>query len=261
MQNLTGKVALVTGAAGEIGSVTARLFAERGAKLVLTDTQLEGLVDLKAELESAGTQVFTLQHEVTLEAAWIEVMARVKAQFGALHILVNNAGIGGAPALVPNYPLADFQRVMAVNVTGVFLGMKYAIPMMLEGGAPEVRASIVNVSSVAGVIGSPGMIAYNASKHAVVGLTRGAAAEWSRKGIRVNSVNPGPLDSTMMRSYDESLKPGAGEQVRHNLERTIPLRRYGLPTEIAQVIAFLASDDSSLVTGAVYLADGGLSAV
>jgi NAD(P)-dependent dehydrogenase (short-subunit alcohol dehydrogenase family) len=257
MQNLIGKVALITGAAGEIGSSTARLMASRGARLALTDMKLEALHALKAELEAGGAEVLTLEHEVSLEVSWVEVIAQVRARFGALHVLVNNAGIGGAPAAIPNYPLEAFEKVMAVNVTGVFLGMKHAIPVMLESGA----GSIVNISSVAGVIGSPGMIAYNASKHAVIGLTRGAAAEWSRKGIRVNSVNPGPLDSSMMRGYDESLKPGKGEEVRQNLERLIPLRRYGTPPEIAQVIAFLASDDSSLVTGAVYLADGGLHAV
>jgi NAD(P)-dependent dehydrogenase (short-subunit alcohol dehydrogenase family) len=138
--------------------------------------------------------------------------------------------------------------------------MKHAIPLMLENPEPN-RGSIINLSSVAGVIGAPGMIAYNASKHAVIGLTRGAAAEWSRKGIRVNSLNPGPLDSSMMRGYDDALKPGQADQVRSNFEKQIPLRRYGLPSEIANVAAFLASDDSSLVTGAVYLADGGLSAI
>jgi NAD(P)-dependent dehydrogenase (short-subunit alcohol dehydrogenase family) len=257
MQNLIGKVALVTGAAGEIGSSTARLMAARGAKLVLTDVKLQALNALKTELEAGGAEVLTLEHDVSLEVSWVETIAQIRARFGALHVLVNNAGIGGAPAAIPNYPLEAFEKVMAVNVTGVFLGMKHAIPLMLESGV----GSIVNISSVAGVIGSPGMIAYNASKHAVIGLTRGAAAEWSRKGIRVNSVNPGPLDSSMMRGYDESLKPGKGDEVRHNLERLIPLRRYGTPSEIAQVIAFLASDDSSLVTGAVYLADGGLHAV
>ena len=254
MAQLIGKVALITGAAGEIGTATARVFHGRGAKLILTDVRLEELDGLRAEF---GADALMIAHDVTLEPDWVRVIAEVTTKFGALHVLVNNAGIGGTPALIPNYPLEDFQRVMNVNVSGVFLGMKHAIPMMLEAGT----GSIVNISSIAGVIGSPGMIAYNASKHAVIGLTRGAAAEWSRKGIRVNSVNPGPLESTMMRSYDESLKPGGGETVRANLERTIPLRRYGLPMEIAQVIAFLASDDASLVTGAVYMADGGLHAV
>jgi NAD(P)-dependent dehydrogenase (short-subunit alcohol dehydrogenase family) len=259
MIQLTGKVVLITGAAGEIGTATAKLMASRGANLVLTDLKLESLQALKTELEAGGTKVLTLAHDVSLEADWMRVIENIKTHFGSLHALVNNAGIGGAPASIPNYPLESFQQVMNVNVTGVFLGMKHVIPLMLQ--STPVAASIVNISSVAGVIGSPGMIAYNASKHAVIGLTRGGAAEWSRKGIRVNSVNPGPLDSSMMRGYDESLKPGSGESVRSNLEHIIPLRRYGKPTEIAEVIAFLASDAASLVTGAVYLADGGLSAV
>ncbi len=260
MTQLAGKVAFITGAAGEIGSATARVMAGRGASLTLSDVKREMLEGLKTELEALGAQVLTLNHDVTLEDDWVRAMAEVRARFGALHVLMNNAGIGGAPGGIPQYPLESFRRVMAVNVEGVFLGLKHAIPLMLENPLPN-RGSIINVSSVAGVIGAPGMIAYNASKHAVIGLTRGAAAEWSRKGIRVNSLNPGPLDSSMMRGYDDALKPGQADQVRSNFEKLIPLRRYGLPSEIANVAAFLASDDSSLVTGAVYLADGGLSAI
>ncbi len=259
MIQLNGKVALITGAAGEIGAATARLMASRGANLVLTDLKLEALQTLKTELEAGGIKVLILEHDVSLEADWVRVIESTKSNFGALHALVNNAGIGGFASSIPNYPLESFQQVMNINVVGVFLGMKHAIPLMLE--SQPVAASIVNISSVAGVIGSPGMIAYNASKHAVIGLTRGGAAEWSRKGIRVNSVNPGPLDSSLMRGYDESLKPGQADAVRAQLEHLIPLRRYGKPAEIAEVIAFLASDAASLVTGAVYLADGGLSAV
>ncbi len=259
MIQLTSKVVLITGAAGEIGSATARLMASRGANLVLTDLKLEPLQTLKTELETGGAKVLTIAHDVSLEQDWMRVIEQAKTHFGGLHALVNNAGIGGVPASIPNYPLESFQQVLNINVTGVFLGMKHSIPLMLE--SQPVTASIVNISSVAGVIGAPGMIAYNASKHAVIGLTRGGAAEWSRKGIRVNSVNPGPLDSSMMRGFDDSLKPGQGEAVRANLEHIIPLRRYGQPAEIAEVIAFLASDAASLVTGAVYLADGGLSAV
>jgi NAD(P)-dependent dehydrogenase (short-subunit alcohol dehydrogenase family) len=176
--------------------------------------------------------------------------------FGRIDAFFNNAGVEGLVAPIPDYDLADFQRVLAVNVVGVFLGMKHVIPVMADGGG----GSIINTSSVAGLMGSPGLCAYIASKHAVIGLTRTAAIECAPKKIRVNSVNPGPVDSPMMASIEKQAAPQAPQAVRDQFAQMIPFGRYATVGEVAKIVAFLASDESEYMTGGVYLVDGGMTA-
>jgi NAD(P)-dependent dehydrogenase (short-subunit alcohol dehydrogenase family) len=171
-------------------------------------------------------------------------------------VFIANAGIEGAVTGIVDYPLEQFERVMAVNVRGVWLGIQCVVPFMRQRGG----GSIVITSSGAGTHGMPKMAAYSASKHAVIGLMRSAAIELAKDNIRVNTVNPGPVETRMMRSIEENLAPGAAEKIKQRFEHATPLKRYAAPAEIAQMMVFLASDASSYCTGAIYAVDGGDSA-
>jgi len=183
-------------------------------------------------------------------------------RWGGVDIYLANAGIEGMVSPIPDYPLDVFEQVIAVNVTGVWLGLKYVIPVMRERGG----GSIVITSSTAGIGGTAGMSAYTTSKHAVIGMMRTAALECASMGIRVNTVNPAPIETRMMRSLEE-MRVAAADDSEVTVERTkqaysarIPLQRYGNPEEVARLMMFLASDDSSYCTGGVYMIDGGRSA-
>jgi NAD(P)-dependent dehydrogenase (short-subunit alcohol dehydrogenase family) len=176
-------------------------------------------------------------------------------RFGGIDFLVNNAGIEGVVVPIEEYPEDVFDRVMAVNVRGVFLGLKYAYPALRARGG----GAIVNLSSVAGITGNPMISAYIASKHAVVGLTRSAAVSYGAAGVRVNAVLPAPVDTRMMRSLEEGFAPGAGATVKQMMSAQVPLGRYASAAEIASVIAFLLSDDASYVNGSLYTIDGGMT--
>jgi NAD(P)-dependent dehydrogenase (short-subunit alcohol dehydrogenase family) len=182
-------------------------------------------------------------------------------RYGGVDIFLANAGVEGVVQTLPDYPLDVFDQVMAVNVRGVWLGLKYVIPAMRQRGG----GSIVITSSTAGIRGTSGMSAYNTSKHAVIGLMRSAAIECSTYGIRVNTVNPAPIETRMMRSLEEMRTSRMGgtatvEQTKQAYASRIPLRRYGDPEEVARLMLFLASDESSFCTGGVYMVDGGISA-
>ena len=242
-----GKVAIVTGAAGGIGRATVELLASEGARVLATDLA-------KVAAPSIG-EVRTEEHDVASAADWARVVARAESELGGLDVLVNNAGIEGEVAPLESASEEVLDQVLAVNVKGVFLGMKTAIPALRRRGG----GAIVNIASVAGVIGDPGISPYVASKHAVVGLTKSAAAGYGPEQIRVNAVGPAPIETRMMRSLEAGMGPGGEEAVKAAIEARIPLGRYGTPEEVARVIAFLCSDDASYVNGSYYTVDGGMT--
>lgn len=255
--DLAGKAALVTGAAGAIGAATVELLLARGASVAAVDrpgVSFKPLIAACGETEN----LVTLEADVTDEGQVADYVALARQAFGRIDIFFNNAGIEGVVKTIPDYPLAEFQKVMAVNVTGVFLGMKHVIPVM---AAQTAGGAIINMSSVAGMIGSPGLSAYVASKHAVIGLTRSAAAEWAGHGVRVNCVNPGPIESRMMRSIETGVSPASAQKAHDQFAQMIPAGRYGTPEEVARLVAFLGSDDAAYLNGAVHPVDGGMHAV
>jgi 3(or 17)beta-hydroxysteroid dehydrogenase len=248
-RRLVGKVALITGAASGIGRATAALFHAEGAKVVATDRNEAGLKALGPDAD------LTLLHDVTDEARWREAVDAVVAAFGRLDILVNSAGVGTL-GNIETTTLADWRKVNAINAEGTFLGCREAVRAMKETGG----GSIVNLSSVAGIIGDGSSLAYCASKGAVRLLTKSAALHCARRGykIRVNSVHPSFAETPMvLEGIAHARDP---ERVREGLMRAAPMGRMGKAEEVALTILFLASDESSFTTGAEFMVDGGLTA-
>ena len=256
MPELDGRVALVTGASRGIGAATARALAAAGARVIVTD-----LSDGSALADELGGLYF--QHDVSSESAWVEAMAFARAEAGGLDILVNNAGLFLQKSLLET-TLEDWRRIHAVNVEGVFLGCKHAAPLLAER-APlwPGGAAIINISSVAGLVGAAGAICYNASKGAVRIMTKGLALELARRQIRVNSVHPGLIDTHMGQEVLDSAaaRLGVGDnEARARLARGHPLGRLGLDSNIADAVAFLASDRAAYMTGSELVVDGGFTA-
>ena len=251
MKRLENKVALITGGAGSIGKITARLFLDEGAKVVLVDLKDDALQ--KAAEELGSENVLTCAANVTRSEDVKNYVARAVEAFGKIDVFFNNAGIEGVVKPIIEYPNEKFDQVMAVNVRGVWLGCKYALPQMNDGG------SIIITSSVSGINGSLDVSAYITSKHAVVGTMRAVSLEAAPRRIRVNTIHPSPVDNRMMRSLEEGFSPGDAESAKKQLESTIPLGRYAEPREIAQLVLWLASDESKFITGTTQVIDGGLS--
>jgi NAD(P)-dependent dehydrogenase (short-subunit alcohol dehydrogenase family) len=250
MGRLEDKVAIITGATGGIGAATAKRFVEEGAKVLIVDLDEERCQAVADELGDAAEPFAA---DVTDEE---QVKAYVDAcvdAFGGVDILFDNAGIEGAVAPLLEQTREDFQKVLDVNLVGAWMGIKHAAPKIAERGG----GSIVVTSSVAGLIGSAGLGPYISSKHAVLGLVKTSAQELASMNIRVNAVNPGPIDNRMMDSIQDQANPGHGDEVRSAFEQMTPMKRYGTNEEIANLALFLASDESSYCTGAAYLADGG----
>lgn len=242
---LAGKVALISGGARGMGAATARLFVAEGAHVVIGDI----LPEVKETAESIGEGAHAVTLDVTDEASWNDAVAQAEQRFGKLDVLVNNAGILMIKGIADTTE-EDFRKVQDVNVLGVFLGIKAAAPAITRAGG----GAIVNVSSVEGLGGNKWVIAYTASKFAVRGMSKAAALELARDGIRVNSVHPGGIDTPMVRAFapkDEHVA-SVGKQV--------PMHRTGQPEEVAEGIAWLASDAASYVTGAELAIDGGATA-
>lgn len=249
-----GKVAVVTGAAGGIGRATAQRFAAEGARVVLVDLPGEALDEAGADIRQAGAEVLTLGADVTRWADVERYAAEAVQRFGGIDCFFNNAGIEGVVKPLVEYPEEVFDRVIAVNLKGVWLGMKAVAARMQRGGA------IVNTASTAGLRATPRLIPYGASKHAVIGMTRTAAVELAAAGIRVNAVCPGPIETRVMRSIERQRDPEQPEAAKAQGERSIPLGRYGHPEEVASLVLFLCSPDAAYLTGGYYLVDGGRTA-
>jgi len=250
-----GKVALVTGAAGGIGGATCELLARGGARIVAVDLERDALQPVLAAVSALGSEALAVAGDVSSAADVERSFKAGSERFGGIDYVVNNAGIEGVVRPLEDYPEDVFDRVLAVNVRGVFLGLKYAHPVLRARGG----GAIVNVSSVAGITGNPLISAYIASKHAVIGLTRSAAQSYPAAGIRVNAVLPAPVDTRMMRSLEDGFAPGAGESVKQMMSAQVPLGRYAEPAEVASVIAFLLGDDARYVNGSLYTVDGGMT--
>lgn len=250
---LAGKVVIVTGAGGGIGSETVRGAVDRGASVVAMDLAGTGL-DQTASLDG----VVALEGDVTSTDDWERALATAVDSFGTVDGLVNNAGIEGAITPLIEYPEAMFDRVLDVNVKGVWLGMKIVGPKMLDKGA----GAIVNLASVAGLGGASNLSAYSASKHAVIGLSKSAALEMAPSGVRVNAVCPSPIDTRMMRSLEESMKSDDLDldTMQQLIAASIPLGRYGQPSEVGDLICFLLSDDAKFLSGAAIPIDGAMKA-
>jgi NAD(P)-dependent dehydrogenase (short-subunit alcohol dehydrogenase family) len=252
---LDGRVAIVTGAAGVIGTATMKLLAERGARIVAVDRNAELLQDAIRDLP-AEAEALAVTADVTQEDEVADYVRAAMDKFGAIDVFYNNAGIEGDITPIVRYSLETFRKVIDVNVVGVFLGLKHVLPVMLK----QNRGSIINTASIAGLIGSPEISAYTASKHAVIGLTKSAAIDCTGTNVRVNCVCPGLIDSRMLSAIIEGRNPGNAPVPNDRIVERIPARRLGLASEVASVVAFLASDEASYVTGSAYTVDGGRTA-
>lgn len=252
---LQGKVAIITGATGGIGEATAKLFLKEGAKVMLVARSLE---KLQSTLQRLPTGADLAHHvaDAADEAANAAAIAAAIEAFGGVDIMIANAGTEGSIKPLEALTMADFEEVLRTNVLGVWLSMKHCVaPMKLRGGG-----SVVALSSVAGMIGFPGMMSYVASKHAVFGMVKTAALELAVSNIRVNAIGPGPIANRMMGSLEAQMSPDDPQGQHEILKGLVPMGRYGTNEEVANLALFLASDESSYCTGGIHMIDGGFIA-
>lgn len=242
---LEGKVAIITGASRGIGAAAARRFAQEGASVVLAARSQNALDQLAQEIKTAGGRALAIPTDVT-DPAQVEILVRqTLAEFGRLDIAFNNAGEGQRPTPLADLAIEAFDRAVQMNLRGIFLAMKYEIPAMLAGGG----GAIVNMSSTAGLSGVRGMAGYAAGKHGVIGLTRSAALDYAAQNVRINAVAPGPIITERISQLSD--------EMRQPIINAVPMRRIGLPEEVAATAAWLCSDESAYITGAIISIDGG----
>ncbi|MFP4470670.1 MAG: SDR family NAD(P)-dependent oxidoreductase [Bacteroidales bacterium] len=252
MKRLNEKTAVITGGAGALGKSTAKRFLDEGASVMLVDLKED---DLKTAVEElGGDRAYYAVADVSKVDDVQNYADAARQHFDKVDIFFNNAGIEGVVKPITEYPVEEFDKVIAVNIRGVWLGMKYMIPLMKKGG------SIIISSSVAGLRGTANVSAYVASKHALVGIMRTCALELAGNGIRVNTINPSPVDNRMMRSLEKGFNPDESEEAKKQFEQMIPMGRYAANEDIASLVTFLAGDESRFITGTVNLADGGMTA-
>lgn len=245
MKTLQNKVAIITGASSGIGKAIALLYAAEGAKVVLSDINFEGGETVLAEIKNKGGEAIFLQTDTSLPVEQEKLVERALQHFGALHIAVNNAGVSGPLSEVIEYPLEGWDKVISVNLSGVFYGMHYQIPAIINSGG----GSIVNMASILGKVATKGSPAYVAAKHGVVGLTKAAALEYADKAVRINVIGPGYIRTPMLNILDE--------QMLNTAKALHPMGRLGTPEEVAELSLWLNSDKASFVTGSYYNIDGG----
>ncbi|MDN5916370.1 MAG: SDR family oxidoreductase [Pseudonocardia sp.] len=253
MGRLDGNITVITGGAGAIGTATAKLFLDEGATVVLVDLDETALKSAAADL--GGERVSHVVADVTDDDQVRNYVATTVERHGRIDTLFSNAGTEGVVAPIVDYPMDVFDRVLAVNLRGVYSSIKHGLPVIQSGGG----GSIIITSSIAGLHGFAGLSSYVASKHAVVGLMRSAVLEAADSGVRVNTIHPAPIENRMMRSIEEGAAPGAAGAAKKQFEGLIPAGRYGESNEVGRLALYLASDDSRYITGATISVDGGMS--
>jgi len=255
MKRFEGKTAVITGGGGGIGSITGELMAKEGAKVLLVDLHEDDLKKTVEKINNPNVHYFAA--DVTDEKQVQAYAKKAEELFSHVDVFFNNAGIEGKVLPLEDYPSDLYRKVIDVNVHGVYYGLKYIFPLMKKSGK---GGSVIITSSVAGIKGTPNVLPYVTSKHAIIGMMRSAALEGAPHKIRVNTVNPSPIDNRMMRSLEEGFAPGQGEEAKKSFEQSIPLGRYGTNEEVARLVLFLASDDSEFITGTVNPVDGDMTA-